>query len=299
MLALMLVVLIGSGVSRAAVPAVTITATASPQALHYPERLSFTVAVQITTGAAASVVFIGTGGPAWPDLNVIGSPIGYGYPASLQGPGGLGFFQADPGPVELAGPRCTRGDLGNGGEGWTVHLPADTTTTLVLAARAFGKPWPGTDYTPVLEQAHFEVYGPGPHNVGPLSVRAAIPVPPITMSGPSGVHITLATRPAPRHTGLLNANLKVGRRVTIFGRTSPIVRNAPIKLQALLIEHPGLSQSTRLITLGTVRTGAHGRFHRSWTPPRVARYQLLARYDKPVAPLLRDSSCDLRFTATR
>ncbi len=145
MLVLLVVLLLGGGVSRAAVPSVTVTATASRHALHYPDRLSFTVAVHITTGAAASVVFINADGPAWPDPNVIGSPIGYGYPASLHGPGELGFYQGDPSPVDLAGPRCTRGDIGNGSEGWSINLPADSTTTLVLAAGAFGKRWPGTD----------------------------------------------------------------------------------------------------------------------------------------------------------
>ncbi|MDQ6746152.1 MAG: hypothetical protein M3Z27_09105 [Actinomycetota bacterium] len=146
----------------------------------------------------------------------------------------------------------------------------------------------------MLSQSHYEIYS---NDVGALSADRRILVPPITMSGPSGVHITLATRSSPRRAGLLNANLKVGRRVTIFGRTSPVVRNALIKLQAQVFETPG-SSSSRLITLGTVRTGARGRFHRSWIPPRAGRYQLLAHYDKPAAPLLRDSSCDLRFTAT-
>ena len=265
--------------SAGALPAVdatgdaSVSVQASPTRLRFPDRLTSTLTITITTGAQAQTVSIGETAPSWRDRTVIGGSIDFGA-VSLRGPGRLSLTAVD---YSLTAGACVRGALG-GVRGVGVSLPARTTTVLVQRIYAAHAPrWRGVSYTPRLS------WGSAAGQSTPLAVPA------ITMAGPPGVHIRLrAEPPLPRRA------LPPGHPIVIAGTTSPALQNARVHLSARFFGATGMS--TR--GLGVVRTDRRGHFRATaWRPRRLGVFQVVARYVRPRGRhgVRGDSTCGLSF----
>lgn len=119
--------------------------------------------------------------------------------------------------------------------------------------------------------------------VGPPRLRSPQP----TLTGRSGVQITLTTRP--RSTLTAPARVRLGRSVLVRGQTNPAVAGERIILRA-----SRSAGSRRAFTVARARVAPDGRFSVRWRPRRRGTYGLYAIYRSQRAQLSDDSSpCNL------
>ncbi|MEA2273966.1 MAG: hypothetical protein QOI98_2674 [Solirubrobacteraceae bacterium] len=259
------------------------SATVTPRTLSWPGARRGTVSIQIETFDGARSIAIESAGPAWPDRDVVGSPLAYGSPR-LEGPGELVSF-AHGGGV-FSSTACFRGQLVGSG-GVTLTLPADTRTTLRIPVRLAAPPWRGTDYAPRF-MAVFPYDG---SQARPDVLRFRAPA--FRVIGARGLRIRLASD-LPRGRDRL-VRVAAHERVRLIGTTDPVVRHARLWIGYRRPSNTG--GRARSATIARVRTDGRGRFSLTWSPPRRGDYQLAANYASTQGSLVSDRTCALAVRA--
>jgi hypothetical protein len=122
-------------------------------------------------------------------------------------------------------------------------------------------------------------------------------MPAFRVTGRTGVHIRLRSRPRLEQDRFPGPFLAAGRSVAIRGSTEPPVARGRVRVSVLA--HPadgGLDD----VPVGVARTDAAGRFRLDpWLPPFAGTYLVQAAYRHPAAGRVADRACDLHFTVGR
>jgi hypothetical protein len=239
-----------------------LTASVSRTVLHSAGKHSFTLRLRIVNSGSAQRLAINVAGARWPGGQTAGGTLRFGR-ASMHGAGSVTVLPFSVPPIVPG--TCIRGPIFDV-DGLLVSVPAQTTTTLRLPLTAVVPPWPGTHYTPAVTVFYAD------------GQRARLPVPHVTMRGPTGVHITVSVR----HRG---ASIRAGAPATIVGTTVPAVRGADV---SVTFKHVGALMSSRT---AVGRTDGRGRFRVRWKPALAGGYQVSARIRHPGRGLLPDSAC--------
>lgn len=248
------------GDAAASAPQVTVTAEVSPRVLNSIDRRSLTLNVGIVNNGPAVQVYLAIGGHPWPGAALTeGGPLGFGSP-TLDPPA---TFKPVPVPPIAPSPlACVRGEEVDGRQ-YGVGLPALSTTVLRVPLLALVPYWPDTNYTP-------EVTWWPTNSTFPKTTL--IVVTPVQMTGPTGVHIELATTP--------HLKVTIGRAITIVGTTDPAIQHRSIKIT---VKYFPVSDGSpvlrpRIMSVADVITNEHGRFKLPpWHLKHPGLYQLLSR----------------------
>ena len=173
---------------------------------------------------------------------------------------------------------------------WDVLVPADRTAVATLDfALTQHLPWPDTSYgVTFLANARLVSGQPGTL-AAPLRVEAPGPA----VHGRRAVHIRLSSRPRSHLPSIADPRVGRGRRITIRGTTSPILRKTKV---VVTVVGPLPSRSKVRIRRIPVRTDRRGRFVlRHLRLGERGAYQVGA-YTRPTADAVAgDYTCPLGF----
>ena len=262
------------GDAAASAPQVTVTTEVSPRVLNSIDQRSLTLNVGIVNNGPAVQVDVTIGGHRWPAAALTdGGPLGFGSP-TLEPP--ATFMPVPVPPITPSPLACVRGEAVDGRQ-YGVGLPALSTTVLRVPLLALVPYWPGTNYTP-------EVTWWTTNSTFPKMTRVVVK--PIQMTGPTGVHIELATRPRDKVT--------IGRAITIVGTTDPAIQHRRIKLTAnyFPVSDGSPVLRSRITSIADVITNEHGRFKLPpWHLKHPGFYQLLSRAEHPGHGVQPDRAC--------
>ena len=261
---------------------VQVTASMTPQTIHYPRTQEIEYRLTLTTGDVAERLRIELLAPGWPGESAQGSPVRLAGQPTLEGAGTIEdfteTFASSPGYTCIRGYGRTRPRV-------VLSLPANSTSTLV-ARYATGRaaPWPRTDY-----RVSFVVQGIAD---GPRRVVAAPPRP--ALAGKTGVRFALRVVPA---------EPTPGDRVRVVGRTFPALAGETVRVRTARTAYirPGHdffegpmfpADFGRPWLVGTERVGERGWFSLPGWVARAQRfYAVWASYRSTRRDLVSDRSC--------
>ena len=196
------------GLAAASTPVITVTSEVSPLRLNAITQRSFVLNVHVADSGSATQVDVSMSGHPWPRaMETAGGPLVFGLP-SVDPPATLKLL---PIPVPPPMPwECFRGEPFDG-RLYGVVVPAQSATVLHVPITGFVPSWPGTDYTP---QVSWWVNGVT--SSGGSDGASRVPVSPVTMTGPTGVHIEVRA---------VKQLVVSGQAMTIIGKTDPPIRH--------------------------------------------------------------------------
>lgn len=284
-------VLVGSGLAAAgaAFPAhasapvkagsIRFSISLSTDRLQYGSNA--TLYIRMQTGAHGQTAGIGLNSSAWPDRNVLGSPIALGRPR-ISGPGQITGSWAASGGGYGHMPLCVRGPLDNGFGGPSVSLPANSVSVLAYSVRLAAPPWPGLRAT-VAVSAYVPAMGHASraYQLGSRRLRTV---------GHTGVRISLAAHGA-RVNRSGDVVVQHDTHVLITGQTAPRIPGARLRIFADTYRTQG-SHLTRL-SIGSAVSSGDGSFDIRWLPPSTGTYMIVAHLHHPGPSYLPDRGCDL------
>lgn len=260
--------------------AATYTSSVSPDPFSYPGMEQVVYRLHITTGGQAEQLRVSASSPDFP---------GQGEFLRLQSMAleGSGTVLTGGSSVLHADRFCAPPFPDMHGEGSfisrpfvTVEIPANTTSTVALAATPAGDaPWPGMDLA-----VDFQV---GPPTAPGQSVRSISP----QNSGLHGVPISVSTDPAgePYGCGLSTPpSVAFGKPVLVRGRADPVIAGQLLTIRAARGRQAPAE-------LATVRVGEGGLFSYLWQPAVPGEYAVGAFYRSQSAQLTDDFSNAMRL----
>jgi hypothetical protein len=261
--------------------------TAAPSAFDYRRTPEMRYELTFNTGAAEERFAIEVLTPRFPDLE--GSP--FAGPVEplllLSGPAQRGFARETLGYVACSPYNVIHG-TDTLGIKWDIIAPAQSTSTLTAAFRIWRRdaPFPGQDVRPTFLITPELVSS----DDGPATIPKSLALRPARrprLEGPSGVVISIATRPR-SHDGLLGntPSYRRGQIFRVYGSTRPVLRRQLIELRALT---PGPLRPPHLIA--RVRTDRRGRFSYRWQPRQPGTHQLFAFYRRQQRGVTSDRAC--------
>lgn len=259
--------------------------TGAPRVFDYRRTVEMAYRLTFATGDREERFRVAVNPPRFDDG---GSPFlaPEGLQLALEGPARAGIQRTG-----FARVACSSYNVSHGADptNFSLDVAAPANTTSTLTAR-FGvsrrdAPFPDLDVRPT-----FRIDGQlvAPQLDGPATLPGALVLRPSRpqILAPSGVHITMRTRPRTRR--FLARKLptyRPGRLVRIFGRTDPILRRQVIELRVL---RAGFAKPR---PLARVLTDARGRFKFRWRPRRLGVHQLFAFYRRQQRGVTSDRAC--------
>jgi hypothetical protein len=172
-------------------------------------------------------------------------------------------------------------------EGLDVAMPARATALLSADFHVWSRdaPFAGMNVRPTFTFTD-RMFGPT-GVTGTIGTDLAIRPPAPRLRGPTGVRLTVRTRP---RTPLFNPRraprVEPGRAIRIFGTTDPVLRREAISLRVLV---HGADREPR--RLARVRTDRRGRFRHVWRPRRAGIHELFAYYEPQRRGVTADRTC--------
>jgi hypothetical protein len=237
---------------------VTVSGELSPQTLSWPRANRMSLTLRLQAGSAPQPLRIVVSTPSLRSV-AMGVERREGSPIAWSGDGretGLSDFRLE--SVVSGLPACSpRGGAAHGFElaGRTYRAAlapgASAQLSLDFALDTSTAPWPSTDLRPDV-------------TVNGQAVALAAP----RLTGPTGTAVTLDSTPrlSPSPLKRLRA-VRLGRTITMRGRTQPPLRHRRLRLRVTRGRVPEA-------TLEPIRTDGHGRFTHRWRPAVAGHYEL-------------------------